>query len=323
MKRIFLLFFLISAAVSAEERMKESHKKQFDAAVESGEIEKLCRNHPSSRIPFFTITGDWFRETHSCKNWKLQQHNLTGNWRIADPEGNLRAEGKDMHHLEEFFRNHPVTLSENRKLPGNRFYRYPGTNGETVILIHGWNVRASYVSRLAVFLQSNGYSVLNYDYATNTLNVKEHAAQFLKLFRSEKVKGKIHFVVHSMGGLVIRHVLSGMTEAECRQIDTVVMLAPANQGSELAGIGKMVYRKDKSIGDMIPGAEAQNIPLPSYYPPVGIIAAKHDGKVSYKRTAIPGNVSFQRTTVKSNHPDMRLPKISGETILKFIRDKKF
>ena len=71
------------------------------------------------------------------------------------------------------------------------------------------------------------------------------------------------------------------------------------------------------------GAEAQNIPLPKYYPPVGIITAKYDGKVSFKRTTIPGNVPFQRTTVKSNHPDVRLPQISGEMILKFFREKKF
>ena len=322
MIRLFLLcaFFSFTAA---GQKMEDSHKKKFKDSVESGEIVKLCRNRESWAVPFFAPGGTLFWDTLTCSNWKLQQNKLSGNWRIVDPSGIRRARGKDMHHLEEFFRDHPVTLNENRRLAGNRFFYYPGTNGETVILIHGWSVRACFVSRLAVFLQSKGYTVLNYDYATETMNIKDHAAQFLALMRTEQIRGKIHYVVHSMGGLVIRHALANMTEADCRQIESLVMLAPANQGSDLAALGKLWYINDKSLGDMIPGAAALNIPLPPHYPPTGIIAAKYDGKVSFKKTTIPGSIPFQRTTVKSNHPDMRLPEISGEMILKFFREKKF
>lgn len=323
MIRLLLLCTFFSFTVLAERKMEDFHRKKFTDAVESGEIVRFCQNRESYGVPFFAFGGNLFWETVNYKDWKLQQNKISGNWRIVDPSGIRRARGKSMHQLEEFFRNHPVSLKENKRLEGNRFFYYPGTNGETVILIHGWNVRASYVSRMAVFLQSKGYTVLNFDYATEKLNIKDHAKQFTALMRSEQIKGKIHYVVHSMGGLVIRHALANMTEEECRQIDSVVMLAPANQGSDLAAIGKLIYPNDKSLGDMIPGSEALNIPLPPYYPPVGIVAAKYDGKVSFKKTTIPGNVPFQRTTVKSNHPDMRFPRISGEMILKFFREKKF
>ena len=303
--------------------MEDFHIKRFEEIIQTGEINKLCEKRPPLKVLFPVLRRVQFREMACCNHWKLLQKKTSGHWLIIDPSGHWRVQGKNIHHLNEFFRGHPVSLKENRSWKGNRFFYYPGTNGETVILIHGWSVRASFFSQMAEFLQSNGYTVLNYDYATETLNIRNHVAQFLALMRSEQITGKIHYVVHSMGGLVIRNVLANMSEAECLQIDSIVMLAPANQGSYLAVPGKLLFRNDRALGNMIPGSEALKIPSPPHYPPVGIIAAEYDGKVSFKRTGIPGNVPFQRITVKSNHPDIRFPRISGEWTLKFIREKKF
>lgn len=326
MIRFLLLFICMFTAVfCAGGEMDGRLKKRFVDAVETGDIMKCCRNRNSWCVPFFTSGGDLIWETVICRNWKLQQNKLTGNWRIVDPDGVRRAHGKTLHHLEEFFRDHPVTLDENYRLEGNCFYRYPGTNRETVILIHGWNVRSCYVSRMAVYLQSKGYTVLNYDYASSELDIAGHARQFLALFREEKIQGKVHYVTHSMGSLLIRYALASMTEAECRQIDSIIMMGPPNGGSGLAVIGKpdFVKKYNRSLGDMAPGSPALKIPLPAYYPPVGVIAGSNDGKVSFNSTTLPDNIPFHRTTVKSNHPDLRLPEITGETILKFFRDKSF
>ena len=322
---IFLFMVLFTAAVNAGGNMDDRLKKQFTEAIETGDILSLCRNRESWCIPFFAFGGNWFWETVSCREWKLQKSKINNNWRIVDPNGIRRARGDSAHGLDEFFRGHPISLDENYRLEGNRFYRYSGTNGETVVLIHGWNVRSYYVSRMAVFLQSKGYNVLNYDYATSELDIAGHARQFLELYRAENIQGKVHFVTHSMGALVIRYVLASMTEQECRQIDSVIMMGPPNGGSGLAVIGKpgFVRKYNRSLGDMAPGSPALKIPRPVYYPPVGIIAASNDGKVSFKSTTLPDDIPFQRTTVRSNHPDLRFPKITGEAILRFFNRKVF
>ena len=326
MRRLFwLIIITFTVAVHAGGKMEERLKKQFIEAVETGDIVRLCRDRNSWSVPFFALGGKLFWETVTCREWKFQVSKVNNNWRIVDPNGIRRARGYSAHALDEFFRGHPSSLKESYSLEGNHFYRYPGTNNETVVLIHGWNVRSYYISRMAVFLQSKGYNVLNYDYATSKLDIAGHAKQFLELYRAEKIQGKVHFVTHSMGSLVIRYALADMTEQECKQIDSVIMMGPPNGGSGLAVIGKpgFVRKYNHSLADMAPGSPALKIPLPVHYPPVGIIAGSHDEKVSFKNTTLPDDIPFQRTTVRSNHPDLRSPKKTGDAILKFFREKKF
>ena len=326
MSRLFCLFIVFfTVVVHAGGKMEDHLKKQFADAVETGDIVRLCRHRSSWCVPFFAFGGELIWETVSCREWKLQINKFSDNWRVVDPKGIRRASGRSSHALTEFFRGHPTSLKENYSLEGNQFYRYPGSNNETVVIIHGWNVRSYYISRMATFLLSKGYNVLNYDYASSKQDIAGHAKQFLELYREEKIQGKVHFVTHSMGGLIIRYVLASMTEQECKQIDSVIMMGPPNGGSGLAVIGKpgFVKKYNKSLGDMAPGSPALKIPLPVYYPPVGIITGSHDEKVSFKNTTLPDDIPFQRTTVESNHPDLRFPEKTGEAILQFFLKKKF
>ena len=208
---------------------------------------------------------------------------------------------------------------------GYSFSRYPGTGPETVILIHGWGVRAHSMEGLAAMLQQSGYSVLNYDYPTSEKRIFQHAEIFLDLYRRENLSGRIHFLTHSMGGLILRCALAGMTGSECRAIDSIVMLGPPNRGSLLALIGKMepVRTLNVSLGDMVPESEALRIPDPCYLPPVGIIAGTRDGKVAFESTALPEGLPFQRTSVECTHPGLRDPRKTGKLIQYFFLHKTF
>ena len=209
-----------------------------------------------------------------------------------------------------------------RKAPS--FFRYPGGE-DTAVLIHGWGVRAAAMGPLARYLNAAGFTVLNYDYPTSRAHIAEHGKRFLELFREERFPGRIFFLTHSMGGLVLRYALAGLTEAECRSIAAVVMLGPPNRGSRLAVPGKFrgAAKINASLGDMAPGAKALEIPPPAFLPPVGIIAGNFDGKVKPADTVLPDGLPFESVRIGCTHPGLRRPVNTGALILDFFRNRKF
>lgn len=103
--------------------------------------------------------------------------------------------------------------------------------GEYVILLHGLARTSRSMAGLGKFLTRRGYRVLNLDYPSR----KYPIATLAKNIRKEVVKktsgaGKLHFITHSMGGIILRHIqkndpLPGLVRA--------VMLSPPNHGSEV------------------------------------------------------------------------------------------
>lgn len=305
--------------------MRECHKKQFRDLVRSGKIAGRCRTRCTMNLPIPTAGGSVFWDSYRVNGWKLQENTVFGNWRILDPGDVRQAWGTIEAQLDAFLNDRPVSGPANYLDEGYAFSRYPGGDGETAILIHGWGVRAHSMDRLAEMLHRNGYSVLNYDYPSSKKRIEQHAEIFLELYRREHLQGKIHFLTHSMGGLILRYALAEMTEDECRAIDSIVMLGPPNRGSLLALFGELGFVKDfnLSLADMVPGNEALLIPPPPYLPPVGIIAGLRDGKVPLESTALPDGLPFRRTTVNCSHPELRDPLRTGMLIRHFFQFKTF
>ena len=201
---------------------------------------------------------------------------------------------------------------------------------KAVFLVHGWGVRAVAMARLASALADEGFTVYNYDYPTSKRNIREHSEIFLALYRrilsTEKPAG-VYFVTHSMGGILLRAALARMDEAECRRIEAIVMLGPPNQGSVLAylGKGKVARGINASLADMLPTPDAyvRNIPPPPFLPPVGIIAAKYDGKVALSSTLLPDGQPCERVIVPCTHPGLRNSRYTLAPILSFFASKSF
>jgi len=305
--------------------MKQTHKNLFKNLVKSGKIADLCRTRCTMNLPMPTAGGTVFWDSWRVNGWKLQENTVFGNWRILDPDDVRQAWGTIEAQLDAFLNDRPVSGIANYLDDGYAFSRYPGNRDETVILIHGWGVRSHSMTRLAKMFRRDGYTVLNYDYPTSRKRIEEHAEILLELYRREHLQGKIHFLTHSMGGLLLRYALAKMTESECRCIDSVVMLGPPNRGSLLALFGKLDFVKEinASLGDMVPGSDALSIPKPPYLPPVGIIAGTRDGKVSLESTGLPGGLPFKRTTVDCNHSELRDPGRTGILIQHFFQHKNF
>jgi pimeloyl-ACP methyl ester carboxylesterase len=83
---------------------------------------------------------------------------------------------------------------------------------------------------LGRYLQRMGFTVRHFAYRATVSPVAAHASQ-LALFTENTSAAKVHFVGHSLGGLVIMHMLaSGRGPAAAR----VVLLGTPLQGSRVA-----------------------------------------------------------------------------------------
>ena len=107
---------------------------------------------------------------------------------------------------------------------------------EWVILLHGLGRLRQSMGGLDRHLKSLGYSTINLTYPSTTKTIEAiadtHLARAVHTCE-ESGAGKIHFVGHSLGGLIVRQYLQGNSVPEGSRL---VMLSPPNQGSELVDL---------------------------------------------------------------------------------------
>lgn len=188
--------------------------------------------------------------------------------------------------------------------------------GETVILLHGLGRTRWSCWRLEQTLRRDGYQVVNVTYPSRARSVEELAEDYLApLIAAQRDAPRLHFVTHSMGGILLRCYLR---DHSVPHLGRVVMLAPPNAGSELADRLKptWLYRtvngpagQQLGTGDLPPALG----PWPAGAGELGIIAGDRswnplfsawlpgpdDGKVTVARTRLMGMEDF--LVVHSSH----------------------
>jgi pimeloyl-ACP methyl ester carboxylesterase len=200
-----------------------------------------------------------------------------------------------------------------------------------VILLHGLWMRAFTLVALRHHLERAGHSVELFDYAS-VLRGPEVGVQRL-LHRATAVKsGYVHFVGHSLGGLIALQALQrepGLTRGR------VVCLGSPLRGSAVArGIarlpgGALVIGKSLEVlrdgierwqGRQQVGAVAGRLPVGLGFA-VGGLALPHDGTVAVAETQLPGLTDH--CVVPATHTGLLFSAEAAEQTIAFLRDGRF
>jgi pimeloyl-ACP methyl ester carboxylesterase len=183
-------------------------------------------------------------------------------------------------------------------------------SNDYVILLHGLGRTPLSMKRLEWTLRRENYRVINLAYPSTRISVQDASNHWLGRVLCEQTTDptvKIHFVAHSLGGIVLRQYLSNH---QIKNLGRVVMLAPPNQGSELADRlrNNCLYKLTTGPAGQQLGTGDASVPL-QLAPPnfdLGIIAGDRslnpifsacipgpdDGKVSVRSTQISGMQDF-------------------------------
>jgi len=179
---------------------------------------------------------------------------------------------------------------------------------ETVVLLHGLALGAWAMTRLQWALARDGFRTVNVSHPSRTLPLEQLADEWLpsllQAHRADEAP-RLHFVTHSMGGIILR---AALRRGIPRNLGRVVMIAPPNQGTALVDRigGWWAFRAFTGVNGCRLGTQTGAIcPTLGSWPagvPLGIIAGNrtlnplfsawigepNDGKVAVAGTRLAG-----------------------------------
>jgi len=210
---------------------------------------------------------------------------------------------------------------------------------EAVVVLHGLGRSAWSMFRLEHELTKQGYLVYNKSYPSRNFPIEKLATKAIEpALQWARLKGvrRIHFVTHSLGGILVRYYLQD------NPIDTlgrVVMLSPPNRGSVVADmlLKMKLYRMFSGpVGRQL-GTHRESVPnsLKPVNAEIGVIAGTlssdpwfsafihepSDGKVTVSNTMLDEMRDF--IVVRHGHTYIMNSRQVVEQISYFLSNGKF
>lgn len=208
----------------------------------------------------------------------------------------------------------------------------------TVILLHGFFMRPITLLPVERALRQAGYATMAPPYRSRLHPLEQIVEDLLPVLRRAE-DGPVHFVTHSMGGLVARALIA---RARPQRIGKVVMLGPPHAGSEWidllarARIARAYFgpaedvlsrrrpeRLEKLMGTVdypvgiIAGDRPYGVPILSGR----IMPGPHDGKVSVASTHLPGETDH--IVLPVSHGGMIWNDGVQKQVVRFLRSGAF
>ena len=216
---------------------------------------------------------------------------------------------------------------------------YNAATQECVIVLHGLGRTAFSMSLIEEALVNENYLVWNEGYPSTSGDIKELSETAITDgldFCDQNKTGTVHFVTHSLGGILVRQYLQHHTISN---LGRVVMLSPPNHGSEVVDL-----LKDYTIYQIILGPAAQQLGtdkdslteqlgpvkgeigiitgVSSYDPWFSpVIPGDDDGKVSVESAKLDEMSDFM--TVPNGHTFIMRDETVIRQILHFLKEGTF
>lgn len=208
---------------------------------------------------------------------------------------------------------------------------------EDVVLLHGLGRTDRAMRPLEDALVHAGYRVHNLAYPSLAKAPAELVGDVAAQVEACCAEARtLHFVTHSLGGLLVRALLAEHSPAN---LGRVVMLAPPNHGSEYGDLAREAKLTEAEIAPAIaalgtdPESFARSLPAPSY--PLGVIAGTRtvnpldpvvisgpsDGAVSVASTQLAGMADF--IALDATHSSIRRKPEAHAQVIAFLREGHF
>ncbi len=228
-----------------------------------------------------------------------------------------------------------VVLSVASAFSADALSNIPVYEKDCVILLHGLSRSSLSMKRLEWQFSEEGFTVVNQNYPSRRFAIEElsRIAIDRALASCSRCKN-IHFVTHSMGGILLRQYLSTRT---IQNLGRVVMLAPPNGGSEIVDTFPLFQKFGGPAYAQLSTNEKTSVPkkLGRVNFELGVIAGersisplfsmtipgKDDGKVSVESAQVEGMKEIRVLPV--THSFITYRRVVFDQAISFLTQGKF